>query len=102
MADHETVVGIALEEACLSLQQLASACAVEPDWVVTRVTEGLIPAMPGSQSEWRFTSVTLRRAQRMRQLERDFDAVPELAALFADMLEEMDALRAQLHQRGLR
>jgi len=32
----------------------------------------------------------------MRQLERDFDAVPELAALVADLLEEMDALRVQV------
>lgn len=97
---NDVLVGIALEEACLSLQQLALACAVEPEWVVTRVTEGLFPAMEGSQSEWRFTLVTLRRAQRMRQLERDFDAVPELAALFADLLQEMDTLRAQLHRRG--
>ena len=29
----------------------------------------------------------------MHDLERDFDAVPELAALVADMLEEMDTLR---------
>jgi chaperone modulatory protein CbpM len=32
----------------------------------------------------------------MRQIERDFDAAPELAALVADLLEEMDALRTQL------
>jgi chaperone modulatory protein CbpM len=32
----------------------------------------------------------------MRQLERDFDAVPELAALMADLLEEVDTLRAKL------
>jgi chaperone modulatory protein CbpM len=32
----------------------------------------------------------------MRQLERDFEAVPELAALMADLLEELDELRARL------
>jgi chaperone modulatory protein CbpM len=32
----------------------------------------------------------------MRQVERDFDAVPELAALVADMLDEMDRLRERL------
>jgi chaperone modulatory protein CbpM len=37
----------------------------------------------------------------MRQLERDFDAVPELAALVADLLEEMDTLRARLRRAGL-
>lgn len=32
----------------------------------------------------------------MRRLECDFDAGPELAALFADLLEEMDGRRARL------
>jgi chaperone modulatory protein CbpM len=31
----------------------------------------------------------------MRALERDFDAAPELAALVADLLEELDAVRAR-------
>jgi chaperone modulatory protein CbpM len=34
----------------------------------------------------------------MRQFERDFDAVPELAALMADLLEELDTLRARLER----
>jgi chaperone modulatory protein CbpM len=37
----------------------------------------------------------------MRQLERDFEAVPELAALMADLLEEMDELRTRLRRYGL-
>jgi chaperone modulatory protein CbpM len=49
---------------------------------------------------WRFSSACLLRARRMHQIERDFDAVPELAALVADMLEEMDALRARLRHAG--
>lgn len=32
----------------------------------------------------------------MRQVERDFDAVPELAALVADMLDGLDRLRERL------
>ena len=36
----------------------------------------------------------------MRSLERDFDAVPELAALVADLLEEMYEMRARLRCRG--
>jgi chaperone modulatory protein CbpM len=100
MTDHEIIVGIAMEEACLTLEQLAAACAVEPDWVVYRVSEGLFPAAGASRSEWRFTSGALRRARRMRDIERGFEAPPELSALVADMLEEMDELRARLHRRG--
>ena len=43
----------------------------------------------------------LARARRMRDIEHSFDAAPELAALVADMLEEMDALRARLRREGL-
>ena len=36
----------------------------------------------------------------MHALERDFDAVPELAALVVDVLEEMEALRTRLERTG--
>jgi chaperone modulatory protein CbpM len=62
---------------------------------VTRVTEGYFSAQRGAPAEWRFTSASLARARRMRALERDFEAVPELAALVADMLDEIDALRSR-------
>lgn len=93
MAKHELVVGIAMEE--LTLDELARACAVEPEWVVVRVTEGLFPGEHGAQPEWRFTPAELRRARRMHQVERDFGAGPELAALVADMLDEIDGMRAR-------
>jgi chaperone modulatory protein CbpM len=37
----------------------------------------------------------------MWQLERDFEAVPELAALMADLLEELDTLRTRMRCAGL-
>lgn len=93
MTSHEVIVGVVLEDACLTLEQLAAACAVEPEWVVTRVTEGLFPVQGAAANEWRFSSAALRRARRMRAIERDFEAAPELAALVADLLDELDALR---------
>ena len=96
MSDHDFLIGVALEERCLTVEQLAAACAVDPQWVVHLVEEGLFPAMPGPAHEWRFDIAALRRARRMVQVERGFEAVPELAALVADMLEELDALRARL------
>jgi chaperone modulatory protein CbpM len=96
MSEREIVVGIALDEACLTLEQLAAACAVEPAWVVHLVDEGLFPRLAGRVEEWRFDTLALRRARRIRAIQRDFDAVPELAALVADMLEELDHLRATL------
>jgi chaperone modulatory protein CbpM len=85
----------------LTLEQLCSVCALERDWLVVRVREGLIPATGSSDTEWRFTTTTLARVRRMREIERSYDAAPELAALVADMLEELDALRARLRRAGL-
>ena len=85
-----------LEGACLTLEQLCAAAALERGWLVERIAEGLIPATGTGETSWRFTSTTLVRVRRMREIERTYDAAPELAALVADMLEEMDALRAQL------
>ena len=102
MAEREVIVGVVLEDACLTLEQLAAACAVETEWIARRVDEGLLPSAGEARAQWRFTSGELLRARRMRQLERDFDAVPELAALVADMLERLDELRAQLHRGGIR
>ena len=85
----------------LTLEQLCSVCALEREWLVVRVREGLIPAVGDGDTEWRFTTTTLARVRRMREIEKSYDAVPELAALVADMLEEMDALRARLRRAGL-
>ena len=50
---------------------------------------------------WRFDAADLRRVQRIAGLERNFDAVPELAALVADLEEELAQLRALLRRRGV-
>jgi chaperone modulatory protein CbpM len=96
MTDHDILIGIVMEDACLTVEQLANACSVETGWIVQHVSAGLLPAAGAHEEEWRFSSAELRRARRIRELERDFDAVPELAALFADLLEEMDQLRTRL------
>ena len=79
-------------EPLLTLEEVVVVCAVSREWVRERVTEGLLPAAP----EGRFTAIAVKRVRRMLAIERDFDAAPELAALMADLLEELDALRARL------
>ena len=100
MTDHEI-----LEDACLTLEQLCAAAALERAWLIRHVEEGFMPvtfAVPGTViAEWRFTTIHITRAQRMMEIERAYDAEPELAALVADMLEEMDGLRARLRRGGL-
>lgn len=92
------LVGTLLDDSWLSLEQVAIACTVEPDWLVYRIEEGFFPEAQSVAGVWRFTGGCLIRARRILQIERDFDAVPELAALVADMLDEMDVLRARLRR----
>lgn len=97
MHDSDILSGNLMEETWLTLEQVAAACRVDPQWLAFHIEEGLFPHAESIAGTWRFSTTCLLRARRMRELERNFDAAPELAALFADMLEEMDRLRVQLH-----
>lgn len=101
MPEDDVLAAAALEEACLTLEQLAVACAVSPEWVVRHVEEGILSCSGTSQLAWRFTSLELARARHVRALERDFDAGPELAGLVADLQDEIERLRARLRRAGM-
>jgi chaperone modulatory protein CbpM len=94
MRDEEVLIDCLMEDSWLTVEQVAAACAVEPGWLLRHLEEGLFPHAESVAGVWRFSDASLLRARRMRQLERDFEAVPELAALVADLLEEIDRLRA--------
>jgi chaperone modulatory protein CbpM len=96
MTQDDIVTGVLLDKIALTLEELAQACAVEPQWIVERIEAGILGDGSIRVESWRFTSSDLTRARRIRQLERDFDAVPELAALMADLLEEVDHLKGRL------
>ena len=80
---------------------MAGVCSVAPEWVRLHVEEGLL-SNQDSGGEWRFSRRELWRARHIHRLERDFDAAPELAALVADLLEELDSLRARLRRASPR
>lgn len=94
MTRHK-VDAVLIDEETLDLHELASACAVAPTWVVERVEAGLL-ACSLSAGEMRFASAHLVRARRMVTTERSFDANQEVAALVADLIEEVEQLRRQL------
>lgn len=127
MSRNEQLIQAVLEDALLSLDELCRAAAVSPQWVRERIADGLLttavpqadpPPAPAAQPGqgrtvpqaasgpadaafiWRFDTVAVRRVQRMARVERDFEALPELAALVADLQDEIDSLRRQLRRRG--
>lgn len=98
---REIFTAVVLDEVAYTVDDLALACSVSTAWVVTHVEEGALPRPASEPDQWRFGSRDLLRARRIRAVERDFDAEPQLAALVADMLDEIDALRARLRKSGL-
>lgn len=91
-----------LDTAALDLNQLAHACQQDPVWVVQHVRDEVLRIDDGDgdvRAQWRFSSQTLVRAKRIAHLEAAFDADPQLAALAADLMEEVIALRKQLQFR---
>ncbi len=99
MQHAEILIAAVLEERYLSLEQLSSLCKVEPEWVIRHIDDGLLPASQLENGEWRFSFSELTRARRILNIERSFDAAPELAALVADLQEELERLRRQLQYK---
>lgn len=93
---QEKIIGVLLEDAALNVDEFARACAVEPQWVIERIESGILGDGSVYLSSWRFTSNDLRRARRIRQLECDFEAAPELAALCVDLFEEIEQLKRRI------
>lgn len=87
-----------LEDAVFGMDDLCRLAGVELRWVQQRLAEGLLAAQGGSSAH--FDAVAVRRVCRMARLERDFDAVPELAALVADLETEVRTLRARVRRLG--
>jgi chaperone modulatory protein CbpM len=100
MQPQDKLIEAELEDNGITLEQLSTICAVEPNWITQHIEEGLLEPLQ-QQTEWRFTSAHLVRVQRIMVLERDFEAIPELAALVADLQEEIETLRKQLLRAGL-
>lgn len=105
MQANRSLSGVLLDDAALTLDELARACNVEPDWVVRHVQAGVLGSGEAFVSTvqvtgWRFRSGDLARARRLLRVERDFDANEDLAALVVDMGDEIRRLRARLRVLG--
>jgi chaperone modulatory protein CbpM len=85
-----------LGDAGLTPEDLARHCGVQVGWVHEHVQAGVLRASD-TGAGWRFDGAALVRARRVVQLETGFGADPQLAALAADLMEEVAALRHRLH-----
>ena len=95
MARPTIAVEPLLDDPWLDLDALCRVAGVRAEWIRERSAAGLLPPAEPS-GRWRLDAVLLQRLHCMARIERDFDAVPELAALVADLEAELDRLRRRL------
>lgn len=101
MKDNKIPAAISLEDNWLPLELVASVCEVDPDWLLRHIEEGVFSEVSSIGGTWRFSSTMFTRVRRIHEVESHFDAAPELAALVADMQEEIERLRNQLRRLAL-
>ena len=95
-------IALLLDDAILTLDDLAVSCTVSREWVIEHVEAGVLPVETGAGPEqWSFTGSALLRSRRLLDLERSFDANPELAGLVADLVDELQRMRMRLRRAGL-
>lgn len=100
---HE-IDAILLEDAMLNLDELARSCQVSREWIIERVQWGLLldqDLITNDPASWIFDSRSFMRVRRIIAVERDFEGSPELAGLVADLIEEIEVLRARLETSEL-
>ena len=85
----------------LTLEQLCRVCAVQTEFVLSLLEEGVAQPTEGQRPEtWRFSAVQVKRVSVAWRLQRDLGVNPAGAALALQLLDEMETLQAQLATRG--
>jgi chaperone modulatory protein CbpM len=100
MEKSNVLTGELLDEVTFTLDELARACSVEPQWIMERVEAGIIHGELKQSATWCFASADLVRARRLISIEKGFDADPELAAMVTDLIEEVNSLKHRLKVAG--
>ena len=86
----------------LTLIEVSRACAVDTDFIVELVQEGVIaPQLGRAPEEWRFAGSQLRYVSVAARLQRDLGVNLAGAALALQLLDEVETLRAQITASAL-
>lgn len=85
----------------VTMADLCRACAVQSDMIIELVHEGVLRPMGQQPDVWRFTGVHIHRARVAVRLQRDLGVNLAGAALALQLMDELDALRAQLQRMPL-
>lgn len=79
----------------LAIDDVVRICCVNEQWLRERIElEVLQPIV--RDNRYYFTSATVVRIQQVIHIEKVYDADPQLAALVADLTEEVQTLRREV------
>jgi chaperone modulatory protein CbpM len=99
-SEDQALAGAIFEEtALLTVKDLSRMCAVDERHIVEFVEEGVLSVVEFDTAEWHFTGAALRRARLALRLERDLELNLAGVALALELMEELHALRRELHTR---
>ena len=99
-SEDQVLAGAIFEDtALLTVGDLSRMCAVDERHIVEFVEEGVLSVVEIDTAEWHFTGAALRRARLALRLERDLELNLAGVALALELMEELHALRRELHAR---
>jgi chaperone modulatory protein CbpM len=84
----------------LTLADVCRACAVQTQFIVELVEEGVLAPAGQEPRRWRFTYAQLRSVRAASRLQRDLGVNLAGAALALELLEEIEALQTRLRVLG--
>jgi chaperone modulatory protein CbpM len=86
------------DQAPVTIHELARCCEQQIEWVMTLVEHEVVPIVRQTDAPegWVFASAAVARARQVARLQRDFEVNLDAAALMADLMQEVRALKMQL------
>ncbi|MFA5372019.1 MAG: chaperone modulator CbpM [Sideroxydans sp.] len=89
--------GIILEEQTeLTLADVCRACAVQAEFIIELVEEGVLVPVGHEPDSWRFSGIHMQRTTVALRLQRDLGVNFAGVALALQLLDEVDELRARI------
>lgn len=90
--------GMILEEQTgLTLADVCRACAVQAEYIIELVDEGVLVPVGREPVSWRFTGVHMHRTTVSLRLQRDLGVNLAGIALALQLLDEIESLRARIN-----
>ncbi len=82
-------------ETRLTLRQLCDACAVQAEYIIELVNEGVIEPTGMENLHWCFSGISISRVRRAKHLQHDLGVNLAGIGLALELLDEIEQLRAR-------